>query len=265
MLLSDGYIANGAEPWKLPDVADLPDISIEFATEPNHTDADGDPEFWPYLRDPDTLARPWALPGTPGLMHRIGGIEKEDGIGQHQLRPRQPRADGPAPGRPRSPASPPTSRPSRSPATSTTPSCSCSGGAPPGAPSTAPWAGCATGAARSPTPTSPTSTRSRPTSATVLARYPKVVVPEMNLGQLVEAGPGRVPRRRPLDHQGAGHALHRRRARTIAPRPASEACRRDRRRRPTAHDHPQGLVARTRRSGGARAAATTRSSPPCSS
>jgi 2-oxoglutarate ferredoxin oxidoreductase subunit alpha len=81
MVLSDGYIANGAEPWKLPDVADLPDIGIEFATEPNHVNAEGEPEFWPYKRDPDTLARPWALPGTPGLMHRIGGIEKEDGTG----------------------------------------------------------------------------------------------------------------------------------------------------------------------------------------
>ena len=54
---------------------------MPFATEPNHTDADGNPEFWPYLRDPETLARPWAIPGTPGLMHRIGGIEKEDGTG----------------------------------------------------------------------------------------------------------------------------------------------------------------------------------------
>jgi 2-oxoglutarate ferredoxin oxidoreductase subunit alpha len=81
MLLSDGYLANGAEPWLLPDVASLPDISVPFATEPNHLDADGNPEFWPYLRDPETLARPWAVPGTPGLMHRIGGIEKADGSG----------------------------------------------------------------------------------------------------------------------------------------------------------------------------------------
>jgi 2-oxoglutarate/2-oxoacid ferredoxin oxidoreductase subunit alpha len=81
VLLSDGYIANGAEPWRLPEVDDLPDISVAFATEANHVDADGDEVFWPYLRDPDTLARPWAIPGTPGLMHRIGGIEKEDGSG----------------------------------------------------------------------------------------------------------------------------------------------------------------------------------------
>ena len=75
-LLSDGYLANGAEPWRLPDLSQLPDISVPFATEPNH---DGD--FWPYLRDPATLARPWAIPGTPGLMHRVGGLEKEDGTG----------------------------------------------------------------------------------------------------------------------------------------------------------------------------------------
>ncbi len=81
LLLSDGYLANGSEPWRLPDVADLPDISVEFATETNHTDAEGNPEFWPYLRDPLTMARPWAVPGTPGLEHRIGGIEKEDGTG----------------------------------------------------------------------------------------------------------------------------------------------------------------------------------------
>ncbi|MEJ7583865.1 MAG: hypothetical protein WKF43_07195 [Acidimicrobiales bacterium] len=81
MLLSDGYLANGTEPWCLPEADELPDISVSFATETNHIDGDGTPEFWPYLRDPETLARPWAVPGTPGLMHRIGGIEKEDGTG----------------------------------------------------------------------------------------------------------------------------------------------------------------------------------------
>jgi 2-oxoglutarate ferredoxin oxidoreductase subunit alpha len=80
-LLSDGYLANGAEPWPIPDVASLPDISVEFATEPNHTDEEGNDEFWPYLRDSETLARPWAIPGTPGLTHRIGGLEKADGSG----------------------------------------------------------------------------------------------------------------------------------------------------------------------------------------
>ena len=80
-LLSDGYLANGAEPWRIPDVASLPDISVEFATGPNHTTEDGTEEFWPYLRDATTLARPWAIPGTPGLTHRIGGLEKADGSG----------------------------------------------------------------------------------------------------------------------------------------------------------------------------------------
>jgi 2-oxoglutarate/2-oxoacid ferredoxin oxidoreductase subunit alpha len=81
ILLSDGYLANGTEPWRLPDVADLPDISTTFATEPNHTLDSGEEVFWPYQRDPDTLARAWAIPGTPELMHRIGGLEKEDGSG----------------------------------------------------------------------------------------------------------------------------------------------------------------------------------------
>jgi 2-oxoglutarate ferredoxin oxidoreductase subunit alpha len=80
-LLSDGSLANGSEPWRLPDVEDLPDLTVEFATETNHVDADGKPVFWPYLRDPETLARPWALPGTAGLEHRIGGLEKADGSG----------------------------------------------------------------------------------------------------------------------------------------------------------------------------------------
>ncbi|MHB8681113.1 MAG: 2-oxoacid:acceptor oxidoreductase subunit alpha [Acidimicrobiales bacterium] len=80
-LLSDGYLANGSEPWRLPDADTLPGVEPGFATEPNHTDAEGNPEFWPYQRDEQTLARPWAVPGTPGLEHRIGGLEKADGSG----------------------------------------------------------------------------------------------------------------------------------------------------------------------------------------
>jgi 2-oxoglutarate/2-oxoacid ferredoxin oxidoreductase subunit alpha len=80
-LLSDAYLANGSEPWLVPDVDTLPTIDPAFQTELNHAKADGTPEFWPYLRDPETLARPWAVPGTPGLEHRIGGIEKADGSG----------------------------------------------------------------------------------------------------------------------------------------------------------------------------------------
>ena len=81
ILLSDGYLANGAEPWRLPDVDLLQPIDPAFATEPNHVDEDGTPVSWPYARDAETLARPWAPPGVPGLEHRIGGLEKADGSG----------------------------------------------------------------------------------------------------------------------------------------------------------------------------------------
>ena len=73
ILLSDGYIANGSEPWRIPQADELPQIQVAFASDP-----DG---FQPYARDPDTLSRPWAVPGTEGLEHRIGGIEKEEGSG----------------------------------------------------------------------------------------------------------------------------------------------------------------------------------------
>lgn len=77
LYLSDGYIANGAEPWLIPDLESIPPIAVEHPTETN----DDDGPYRPYVRDPETLARPWALPGTPGLEHRIGGLEKEDGTG----------------------------------------------------------------------------------------------------------------------------------------------------------------------------------------
>jgi 2-oxoglutarate ferredoxin oxidoreductase subunit alpha len=98
-LLSDGYLANGSEPWRVPNVADLPNLSVPFATEPNGADG----TFLPYLRDPDTLARPWAIPGTPGLEHRLGGIEKADRTGNisydpdnhdFMVRTRQAKVDG---------------------------------------------------------------------------------------------------------------------------------------------------------------------------
>ncbi|MEV7227763.1 MULTISPECIES: 2-oxoacid:acceptor oxidoreductase subunit alpha [Polymorphospora] len=78
ILLSDNYVANGSEPWLLPEVDSLPDLRVEFATSPNGEDGK---TFLPYLRDPETLARPWAIPGTPGLEHRIGGLEKADKTG----------------------------------------------------------------------------------------------------------------------------------------------------------------------------------------
>ncbi len=99
VLLSDGYLANGSEPWQVPSVDDLPDLRVEFAREPNGPDG----EFLPYLRDPATLARPWAVPGTPGLEHRIGGIEKADKTGSisydpdnhdFMVRTRQAKVDG---------------------------------------------------------------------------------------------------------------------------------------------------------------------------
>jgi 2-oxoglutarate ferredoxin oxidoreductase subunit alpha len=80
MLLSDGMLANGSEPWRVPELSELPEIDAAFATSTNHGAGD-DAEFWPYLRDEQTLARPWAIPGTPGLEHRIGGLEKGDGHG----------------------------------------------------------------------------------------------------------------------------------------------------------------------------------------
>ncbi|WP_432097556.1 2-oxoacid:acceptor oxidoreductase subunit alpha [Streptomyces sp. bgisy100] len=102
-LLSDGYLANGSEPWRVPDLVELPDLRVPFTTEPNHTTEDGTDTFWPYKRDPETLARPWAVPGTPGLEHRIGGIEKQDGTGNisydpanhdFMVRTRQAKVDG---------------------------------------------------------------------------------------------------------------------------------------------------------------------------
>ena len=80
ILLSDGYLANGSEPWRIPEVDELPDLQVGFATETN-AEEDGRAVFHPYVRDPETLARPWAVPGTAGLEHRIGGIEKADGTG----------------------------------------------------------------------------------------------------------------------------------------------------------------------------------------
>jgi 2-oxoglutarate/2-oxoacid ferredoxin oxidoreductase subunit alpha len=103
LLLSDGYLANGSEPWLLPDLDALPSMAVTFTTEPNAVDADGAPTFRPFDRDPQTLARPWAVPGTPGLEHRIGGIEKADGTGEisydpdnhdRMVRLRQAKVDG---------------------------------------------------------------------------------------------------------------------------------------------------------------------------
>jgi 2-oxoglutarate/2-oxoacid ferredoxin oxidoreductase subunit alpha len=79
IILSDGYLANGAEPWKIPTVEELPKIEVKYETNPVG--------FQPYKRNPDTLARSWAIPGTPGLEHRIGGIEKQDVTGNINYEP----------------------------------------------------------------------------------------------------------------------------------------------------------------------------------
>ncbi len=77
IFLSDGYIANGAEPWLLPELDSIPAIDVTHPTQNNNPDG----TFLPYERDPETLARPWAIPGTPGLEHRVGGLEKQDRTG----------------------------------------------------------------------------------------------------------------------------------------------------------------------------------------
>ncbi len=79
IVLSDGYLANGAEPWRIPEVSELPDFPVHFRTEPEG--------FQAYMRDPETLARPWVKPGTPGLEHRIGGIEKQENTGNVNYEP----------------------------------------------------------------------------------------------------------------------------------------------------------------------------------
>jgi 2-oxoglutarate/2-oxoacid ferredoxin oxidoreductase subunit alpha len=108
IILSDGYLANGSEPWLIPDVHKLPRLRDEFSfSSPADwvaaDSSDGKPEFLPFRRDPQTLARPWAIPGTPGLEHRIGGIEKADVAGtisydpdnhDRMVRLRQAKIDG---------------------------------------------------------------------------------------------------------------------------------------------------------------------------
>jgi 2-oxoglutarate ferredoxin oxidoreductase subunit alpha len=79
IVLSDGYLANGSEPWQIPRMEDIPEIPVNFETNPEG--------FMPYKRNPITLARPWAIPGTPGLEHRIGGLEKQDGTGNVNYEP----------------------------------------------------------------------------------------------------------------------------------------------------------------------------------
>ena len=219
ILLSDGYLANGSEPWRLPEIAQLPDIAVEFATEPNHVDEDGNPTFWPYLRDPETLARPWAVPGTPGLTHRIGGIEKEEGSGnisydpqnhEFMVRLRAAKIAGIA---------------------NDIPDVEVEGDADDAELLVLGW-GSTWGAidggmnrvrARGHKIAHAHLRHLNPfprNLADVLQRYPKVLVPEMNLGQLSRLVRAGIPRRRPLGEQGAGHTVHGGRARERHPRRA---------------------------------------------
>ena len=180
-LLSDGYLANGSEPWRIPDVEKLPDLTR--AHSPSRTDTGRRAASCPYQRDPETLARPWAIPGTPGLEHRIGGIEKADGTGEisydpanHDLmvRTRQAKVDRVAD--------------SIAPLEVDDPS----GGArvlvlgwgSTYGPVQAACRRVRSRAVRSRTRTCATSTRSRANLGEVLRRYDRVLIPEMNLGQL---------------------------------------------------------------------------------
>ena len=213
ILLSDGYLANGSEPWLIPDVSSLPDLTqdFSFADPGDWRDADGGIHFKPFQRDARTLARPWAVPGTPGLEHRIGGIEKADVTGDisydpdnHDLMVRlapgqdrrdcrgYPAAGGRGPGR-RGP------RPGARLGLDLRLDRHC---CPPRA---------AGRQAHRPRRTCATSTRSPATLGDVLRRYEKVLVPEINLGQLALLPARPLPGRRDLLQPGPGPAVRCRR------------------------------------------------------
>ena len=259
ILLSDGYLANGAEPWKLPDVDDLPDIKIDVRHRANHS---AEAPFLPYLRDPDTLARPWADPrhARPRAPHRRAREGRRHR--QRLVRPGQPRAHGADPRRPRWPASPSTSPASRSTATRTPTLLVLGWGSTYGAIAAAVRRIRASGH-KAATPTSctwpvPAQPRRR------AAPLPEVLVPEMNLGQL-----GRLVRAEFLvdaqvAQQDAGPAVHGGR-RSSGPcwscwTTMTELRVHDRRRRSRRPRRRTGSA--TRRCAGAPVAATTRSSPP---
>ena len=167
ILLSDGYLANGSEPWRIPDTASLPDLSAEFSfAEPAGPASPGEHSggFEPFRRDPVTLARPWAIPGTAGLEHRIGGIEKADVTGEisydpdnhdRMVRLRQAKIDGIAA----------DIEPLASTTPTAAPACWCWAGDRRTAPSARRSAGSATPGTRWPRRTCGTSTRSRRTWA----------------------------------------------------------------------------------------------------
>ncbi len=183
ILLSDGYLANGSEPWKLPDdrVAARHLGAVRDRVQPRRRRRQS--EFWPYLRDEVTLARPWAIPGTPGLMHRVGGLEKADGTGHIDYTPENHeqmvhlRAAKIAAHRRGHPTDGGQRRRRRRRARARL-------GLHVGGDRRRRPADAAAPARRSPRPTSSTSTRCRPTSATSCIATSEVIVPELNLGQL---------------------------------------------------------------------------------
>ena len=280
-LLSDGYLANGSEPWRIPDGRrPARPRASRSPTAPNHTLADGTDVFWPYLRDPRDAGPPvgrarHAGPRAPHRRHREGRRHR-----QHLLRPGQPRPHGPHPRRPRSTASrvDPAARgrrPRRRRA-----GCWCSAGARRTARSAPPCRpGAPSRASTSRRRTCATSTRSRRNTGEVLRRYDKVLVPEMNLGQLALLLRGEVPGRRHRLQPGPRPAVQGRRARRRhRGRSSTTNGRRHRRRhgasrshrasprlrlraaRPTRRRRPR-TSSPTRRCAGAPAAVTTRSSP----
>ena len=184
LLLSDGAIANGSEPWLVPDVDDAarPDRRVRDRTQRRTATAKAAAGSWPYLRDPETLARPWALPGTPGLQHRIGGLEKADKTGNisydpdnhdKMVRLRQAKVDGIAV--PDLVVDDPSAA---------RPECSCSGWGS----SYGPIGAACRRVRKLGLPIAQAHLRHlNPFPANlgeVLRRYDKVVIPEMNLGQL---------------------------------------------------------------------------------
>ena len=219
ILLSDGYLANGTEPWRLPDVDDAarPLGHVRHRAQPHRRRRRAGVLALPARpRDPGPAvgAAGHAGPDAPHRRPREGGR-----VRQHQLRPRPTTSTWCGCGPPRSPASPTDIPPVEVTATSTTPTCSSSAGARPGAPSTAPPPGPAgrpQGGARPPRPPQPVPAQPRRGAAPL----PAGAGPRDEPGPAVPPAAGRVPRRRPVGDQGAGPAVHRRRARAGHPRPA---------------------------------------------
>ena len=177
IFLSDGYLGIGSEPWLIPDVDSLPKIEANFADRPRHASS-------PTTRDPETLARPWAIPGTPGLEHRIGGLEKADITGNVSYDGRQPRHDDP-PAR-REDRAHRRRHPGRRGRSATTRGdlLVLGWGSTYGVDPHRRAARAGRRARRSRRRTCATSTRSPRTWATCSQRFDKVLIPEINLGQL---------------------------------------------------------------------------------